>query len=164
MNAMANNSKKNTIITVTVNLDKVRDGDKCKKFTTFSDNRGNLDKEPDVIDSPVNRGKRIFWIGNLEGSLNEDDFIDILIVSKKNANQKSLLKKDFYLGENGIVKGKIRKDIELVEAIENEANQEDGLIKMNYSIAFLVGYKETASENDNMHYKICSIDPKIRMA
>ena len=167
---MLTNPKKNTIITVTVNLDVLRDGDaeqceaicsNCYDATNFSDNRGGTGKG-NAMESKVDKGKRVFWIGDLENSTGENDFIDILAVAKKDPDQDSLLEKDFYLGDNGVVEAFVEKTggPNLTKAEENAANQVNGALEMDYSISFLVGFQDGA----RMNYRICTIDPKIRMA
>lgn len=164
------NPKKNTIITVTVDLNELnKTGEDhcalCDEATAFSDNRDNNTGQRGngkTFESAVNYGKRVIWIGNLENSKSENDFIDILAIAKKKSGQHSLLKKDFYLGQQGIVEGKVRKakNPKMGLAQNNPNNLLGGKVIMDYSITFLVGFEV----NSKMHYKMCTIDPKIRMA
>ena len=164
------NSKKNTIITVTVDIDELKkEGEDhcalCDSATTFTDNRDNSTGQRGngkKFKSKVNHGKRVIWIGNLDNSQSENGFIEILAVAKKDSNQKSLLKKDFYLGQQGIVEGKVRKvkNPKMILACQNQANISGSEVVMDYSITFLVGFEVSSK----MHYKMCTIDPKIRMA
>ena len=158
MNVQAKKNKKNTIITVTVNLELLLEGKQCNDFTSFTDNRGNSNEKPQNINSRVNKGKRIFWIGVLENSEGENDFVDLLAVAKKDPNESSLLKKDFYIGKQGIIEGRVLKKASVDQTFQEIEEGED--VVMNYSISFLIGYES----DEKMHYKICTIDPKIKMS
>lgn len=167
---MVANSKKNTVITVTVDIQVLKKDSEdhcalCDSATMFTDNRENSTGQRGNgknFNSKVNHGKRVIWIGNLDNSQSENDFIEILAVAKKDSNQISILKKDVYLGQQGIVEGKVRKakNPKMNLASKNQANISGNQVFMDYSITFLVGFEESSK----MHYKMCTIDPKIRMA
>ncbi len=155
---------KNTKITVTFDL-AVKGT--CYDATTFTDDRGNTTpKRGKDFDSPVNSGMKISWHGVLANANSANDFIDLLAVAKKVPKQISLLERDYYLGRNGDIKGRVRLsgDKIIANARGNEANHfknAKGEIEIieEYMISFLVGYEV----DGDMNYKMCTIDPKIRM-
>jgi len=150
-------------ITVIFDLSKI--SSTCEDATTFKDDTGNQGPAKS-FDSPVYSGGKVIWKGTLANenalSNNSDQrgFVHILSVFKKNPKQISLLLRDVYYG-NGKGEVNARAREKGFGVLKNEFASTKSAITEDYNISFLVGYVDAGG---NMNYKVCTIDPKIRMA